>query len=89
MFLWEVFPWDFCPIISGAFVRSGTDVGQEGLAPNPHSRPNDPMVFYQVEVRALLGPVKFFHTKLIQPCLYGIQNGLSQTVPTTLLAWHW
>jgi len=57
MFLWEVFPWDFCPIISGAFVRSGTDVGQEGLAPNPHSRPNDPMVFYQVEVRALLGPV--------------------------------
>ncbi|CAB1414892.1 unnamed protein product [Pleuronectes platessa] len=24
-----------------------------------------------VEVRALCGPVKFFHTKLTQPCLYG------------------
>ncbi|MCI4393571.1 hypothetical protein PGIGA_G00158990 [Pangasianodon gigas] len=30
-----------------------------------------PKVFDEVEVRALCGPVKFFHTKLIQPCLYG------------------
>ncbi len=30
-----------------------------------------PNMFDGVEFSALCGPVKFFHTKLIQPCLYG------------------
>lgn len=45
-------------------MRSGTDIGRKGLA-------RIPTVFDKVEVRALCGPVKFFHTELIEPCLYG------------------
>ncbi|KAK3536251.1 hypothetical protein QTP86_000154 [Hemibagrus guttatus] len=33
--------------------------------------PKLPKVFYRVEVRTLCRPVKFLHTKLTHPCLYG------------------
>ncbi len=47
---------------SRAFLRSGTDVGWEGLVCNLYSSS-----FQSSSMRAL----KFFHTKLIQSCLYG------------------
>jgi hypothetical protein len=49
-------------------VRSGTDVGRLG----PQSTFQFiPKVFEWVEVRALCKPVKFFHTDLEKPFLYG------------------
>ena len=55
-----------------------------------------PKVFEGVEVRALCRPVKFFHTDLDKPYLYGphfvhrgiimLKQGLTQTVATKLEA---
>ncbi len=56
---WEVSAGNFAHSSSRVFVRSGTDVGREGLAHNLHSS------------SSLKCQVKFFPTKLIQPCLYG------------------
>ncbi len=52
------------------FVRSGSDGGREGLARSLCVF-DISKVFDGLEVRVLCEPVKFFHIKLIQPCLYG------------------
>ena len=53
-----------------ALVRSGTDVG--AIRPGSQSAFQFfPKVFDCVEVRALCRPVKFFHTDLDKPFLYG------------------
>ena len=54
---------------TSTFVRSHTDVKQEGLALSPCSNSSQ-RCFHRVEVRTLCRPVKFIHTKLSQPCLY-------------------
>ena len=72
-------------------MRSGTDVGRLGL---DRSRRSNSKVFDGVEVKALCRPVKFFHTNLDKPFLYGPHfcagwhclaekaKGLPQTVAT-------
>jgi hypothetical protein len=57
----------FTPMV---FVRSGTDVGLLGLA---RYRPSISSQWYfdGVAVRPLRRPVKFFHTDLDKPFLYG------------------
>ena len=49
-------------------MRSGADVEPEGLARNLHSSSSQASSMV-TEVRARCQPVKFFHTKLIKPCL--------------------
>ena len=58
-----------------AFVRSGTDVGPGSQTVFQFI----PKVFDGVEVKALCRPVKFFHTHLDKPFLYGprfVQGGI-------------
>lgn len=76
-------------------MRSGTDVGQEGLAHSLHSSSYQ-KVFDRIEVRALCRPVKLFMDLALctgaQSCWN--KKGLPQTVSTTLevvlskMAWH-
>ena len=68
----EGFPLDVGTLLRGlasiqpwALVRSGTDVGSQSAFQFI------PKVFDGVEVRALCRPVKFFHTDLNKPFLYG------------------
>lgn len=52
-----------------AFVRSGTDVGPPGVQGTFQFIAK---VFSRVEVRPLCYPLKFLHTRLVKPCLYGV-----------------
>ncbi|KAK6322617.1 hypothetical protein J4Q44_G00074090 [Coregonus suidteri] len=61
--------WNIAPG-TRALVRSGTDAG--AIRPSSQSAFQFiPKVFDGVEVRALCRPVKFFHTDLDKPFLYG------------------
>lgn len=51
-------------------MSSDTDVGQEGVA---HSLCSNLSQSCSIVLRTRLGgPVKFFHTSLAHPCLYGL-----------------
>lgn len=63
----EVCLWEMCVLFS---VKRGV------LRPGTEIRPRLPVV--GVEVRALCRPVEFFHTGLLQPCLYGPHLTLEQ-----------
>lgn len=56
--------------VKRAFVRSGADVGQEGLAHIRRSN-SPPKVFNWVGVRTPWRLIKLLHTRFITPCFYG------------------
>ena len=70
--------WGLASIQQRALVKSGTDVRQLGLA-RQLAFQFIPKVFNGVEGRPLCRPVKFFHTDLDKPFLYGprfVQRGI-------------
>ncbi len=65
-----MFQWECLPIHPVEHLQGHINVGARRTGSQSPFQ-FIPKVFDAVEVTALYGPIKFFHTKPIQPCLYG------------------